>query len=441
MYPIKAALVILLIVGIFGCGESRQGTDLEGAPPGEAESYARINELKENIADDPNNLDWRYQLAREYERIGKNMEALKAYEEALAIDPGQTDLKFNYAELALKMGDRRKAFQSYKEILLGSDGEQYLGRIAPKFLDAYKVLPRIATDAPEAFGTYSSDGTKIIYQAFVDNNWDIYQYDLISQSSTPLITDPAHDENPAFSTDQRYLVYTSTRDDHRDVEYIQKLRDIYVKDLFSNRNVNLTTNSSNDWRPRFSRDGKYIVFVSERSDLRDVGILDLYSQIFIMESDGSFQLEITKVEANNGGPVMVGGENDPIYFDSNRNGTYDIFKMNADGSNLSQITYNSEINDVAPDISSDGIHIAFFSDRDGNYEIYMMNNDGSNQQKMTANPSDDLNPIFSPDGKKILFHSDRFGNYDIFELDLEQKSEKATLTEVVAFIDAALSSM
>jgi TolB protein len=160
-----------------------------------------------------------------------------------------------------------------------------------------------------------------------------------------------------------------------------------------------------------------------------------------MEEDGSFQLELTKVEANHGGAVMAGGEKEPIYFDSNRNGTYDIFRMATDGSNVQQITFNSGWNDVAPDVSNDGVHLAFFSDRDANYEIYMMTVDGSNQQKLTANPGDDLNPVFSVDGKKILFHSDRFGNYDLFELDLEQKTATASLTEVVSLIDAAMSSM
>jgi Tol biopolymer transport system component len=308
-------------------------------------------------------------------------------------------------------------------------------------MDTYKVNPVVASSAPEAFGTYSSDGTKIIYQAHIDDNWDIFEYDMVSQNTRQLTDNPSHEENPVYSPDQRYIAFTSTRDDHRDVQYNQKLRDIYTRDLYSDREVNLTTNSSNDWRPRFSSDGKFIVFVSERSDLREVSLVDLFSQVFIMEEDGSFQLELTKEEANHGGAVMVGGEKDPIYFDSNKNGTYDIYKMATDGTGLEQITLNSGWNDVAPDVSSDGVHVVFFSDRDGNYEIYMMTTDGSNQQKLTANPAEDLNPIFSIDGKKILFHSDRFGNYDLFELDLEQKTASASLTEVVSLIDAAMSSM
>jgi len=441
MHFVRYILICLLTIYLFACGGSQVTPESETATITEAESLERINDLKEMIADEPSKMEWRYQLAQEYQKLGQNMEALKVYEEALAIDPGQSDLKYQYAELSMEMGDKRNAFQSYKEILLGIDGQQYLPRISQKFLDAYKVTPLVASDAPEAFASYSVDGTKIIYQKHLNENWDIFEYDIAAQNTKQITFNEAHEEHPSYSPDFRTITYTSTRDDHRSVDYNQKLRDIYVMDLVNNRETNLTTNSSNDWRPRFSKDGKFISFVSERNDLRDVTIVDLYSHIFVMENDGSFQLELTKGDVNDGGPVMSGGEMDPIFFDSNRNGDYAIYKMNGDGSSLEQMTFNSGANDVSPDLSSDGIKVAFFSDRDGNYELYTMNNDGGNEQRLTSNPADDLNPIISPSGKKILFHSNRFGNYDVFELDLEQKTSTASVSQVVSLIDAALATL
>ena len=321
------------------------------------------------------------------------------------------------------------------------EGPQYLNRIAPKFIDTYNVKPLISSPSPEAFASYSSDGTKIIYQAYNQDNWDIYEYNIATQNTKQLTFDESHEENPVFSPNGNYIAYTSTKDDHRNVDYNQKLRDIYILDLVTGLETNLTTNSSNDWRPRYSKNGDFIVFVSERNDLRDVGFDQLYSHIFLMEDNGSFQLELTKVEANDGGPVLLGGETGTVYFDSNRNGTYDIFRIKADGTEIKQITYGRNYNNVAPDLSPDGLKIAFFSDRDGNYELYTMNENGDNEMRITSNPADDLNPIFSPDGRKILFHSNRSGNYDIFEVDLDQKNAGATISDVVARIDATLSTM
>jgi len=422
-------------------GSSKSDSEAETMSASEIATSERIAELKENIADEPNNLSFRLQLAREYQAMGQNMEALKTYEAALAIDPNQSDLKYSYAELSSQMGEKRKAFTAYKEILLGRDGPQYLNRIAPKFMDAFNVKPVIATESDEAYANYSPDGSKIIYQAFTVDNWDIWEYDVNTQLKKQLTFDPAHEENPDYAPGNQLITYTSTKDDHRDVDFNQKLRDIYTMDLQSQYETNLTTNGSNDWKPRFSNDGKFIVFVSERSDLRNVDITQLYSHIFIMESDGSFQLELTKVNANDGGPVLMGGETGRIYFDSNRNGSYDIYRMDATGKNVKQITYDSEYNNVAPDISADGTKLTFFSDRDGNFEVYIMNENGDNVERITSNPADDLNPVFSPDGRHVMFHSNRSGNYDIYVADLEQKNAGASISDVVAKIDATLAAM
>jgi Tol biopolymer transport system component len=441
MKCLNNAAICLLVIMIAACGKGRKGSEGISREELEKESNARIVELRKHIEDEPNKMEWRYQLAKEYEQIDRNMEALKTYEEALQINPAQTDLKYNYADLALKIGERKKAFQAYKEILLGLDSQQYLSRIAPKFLDLYKVTPIVATTVPEAFGMYSADATKILYQTYQGDNWDIFEYNLASQSSTQITFKTSNEENPDYSADGKLIVYTSDQDDHRVVDYNQKLRDIYVYNRATNREVNLTANSSNDWRPRFSTDGKFISFISERNDLRDVSPVELYSHIFMMETDGSFQLEITKGNQMDGGPVMSGGETDPIYFDSNRDGAYAIYKITPGNAEIQQISASMPYDNVAPDLNFDNTRIAFFSDRDGNYEIYMMNIDGSNEQKLTSNPADDLNPIFSPDGRKILFHSDRRGSYDIYEIDLDQKNEDFSISKVLEQIDAAMASL
>jgi Tol biopolymer transport system component len=441
MFKLVYILSLLFFMFIISCTKPEKKVDTTALKPEERAAYERIETLKTKVKNEPNNLEWRNQLAMEYQRVGDNSEALKIYEDGLKIDPSHSELKYNYAEFALSIGERRRAYQAYKEILQGSDGEQYLTRIATKFMDIYDVIPVIATETEEAFPVYSPDGSKIIYQAYKYDNWDIFEYDIASKTSKQITYDLSHEENPVYAPDNMFIAYTSTKDDHRNVPYNEKLRDIYILDLKSRVETNLTSNSSNDWRPRYSRDGKMIVFVSERSDLRDVNYIDLYSHIYLMESDGDFQLQLTNIEGNDGGPVMAGGEMDPIYFDSNRNGNFAIYSMKSDGSEQRQLTFSKSINDVAPDISPDGTKIVFFSDRDGSYDLYMMNIDGTNQQKLSSNPADDLNPVFSPDGNRIIFHSNRNGNYDIFEMDLAIGKEKLPIYDVVALINEALAKL
>lgn len=433
-----AVLIFILAVA---CGTGKKSSDYAGMSETEVEANERIADLREKVEDEPSNLDWRYQLSQAYQDQGRDIEALRTLEEGLTLAPSNADLKYTFAELAVKMGDNRKAFSAYKEILQGMEGEQYLSRIAPKFVDTYKVTTVISSEKEEAFAVYSNDGIKILYQMYDFDNWDIYEYNIASQENKRITTDPGDDENPVYSPSNNMIAFTSTRDDFREVDYNQKLRDIYIKDLNSGLETNLTTNSSNDWKPVYSKDGKYIIFVSERDDLRDIDFTELHSNIYSMESNGSFQLRLTTAEANDGGPAINGGEGSPIYFDSNRNGNFGIMKMNFDGTEQKLVTTNLDFNDVSPCISPDESHIVFFSDRDGNYEIYMMNLDGSNQQRITSNPADDTNPVFSSDGRKILFQSNRSGNYDIYELDLDVPMDTPPIYEVISKIDEAISAL
>jgi Tol biopolymer transport system component len=439
---LKSFIIITLIfVLVIGCGTGRKSEDYSGMSESQMEANERIADLREKVEDEPNNMDWRYQLSEAYQEQGRDIEALKTLEDGISLNPGNADLKYAFAELAMKVGDNRKAFQSYKDILQGIEGEQYLSRIAPKFVDTYQVTAVLSSEKEEAFASYSNDGSKILYQMYDYDNWDIFEYNILNQDNKRITTDPGDEENPAYSPTNNIIAFTSTRDDFRDVDYNQKLRDIYIKDMNSGLETNLTTNSSNDWKPQYSKDGRFIVFVSERDDLREIDFTELFSNIYIMESNGSFQLRLTTTEGNDGGPCMAGSEGKPIYFDSNRNGNFGIFKMNSDGTEQKLVTTNIDFNDVSPCVSPDESKIAFFSDRDGNYEIYMMNADGSNQQRLTANPADDTNPVFSNDGRKVLFQSNRSGNYDIYEIDLDSPTSTPPIYEVISKIDEAISAM
>ncbi len=440
---IQISAIISLILMI-SCGGSKTGSNVADDEINALPGAEKIQVLKEKIQEKPYNMLYRRQLAEVYMENGNNMQAMAVLEDAFQVAPGDAETLYLYSEIAAKSGDHLKEYKAYKTILESTEGDNYLDRIAPKFVDIFKAVKIIGTSADEAFPAYSADGTKIIYQTNEAGNWDIYQYDLTTQTTTPLVTDKAEEENPFFSPDGQMITFTSTAADHRDVDYNQKLRDIYIMDLNTKTTTNLTTNGSNDWRPRYSPDGKYIAFVSERNDLRDVPFVDLFSDVFIMENDGRFQLKLTDTQSHNGSPCVLAGSTEQkgtIYFDSDRSGYYAIYAMNMKGQDVRQITFNDGVNDVSPAVSANGEKIVFFSDRDGNYDIFMMNNDGSAQQKLTSNSADDLNPEFSPDGNKVLFYSNRNGNYDIFELDLTQQSEMVSKSELMNIIEEAIMNL
>jgi TolB protein len=95
-----------------------------------------------------------------------------------------------------------------------------------------------------------------------------------------------------------------------------------------------------------------------------------------------------------------------ILFQSNRGGKWQLYVMDADGANERRIT-DGDHNENFPDWSPDNEWIAFVSDRDGNEEVYVMRADGTEQRNLSRHPGRDIHPYWAPNGKKLLFNSTR----------------------------------
>ncbi len=424
----RLMLVLVLGVVLLQCGGPRQ------LAPEEYQQLSpqdRILYLNRQIEKRPNDVSLKKQLYREYLNLGMNDQALAVMEELLQLDPYQADVQFEYGRLLYEMGQYRDAYRAFLATLQNAAGEVYRENIANLVAGKYLIQQVTSDTADEAFATFSPDGKKIVYQKFVKGSWDIYEMDLETGRDTVLIATPADETLPQYAPDGGALVFVSNRDDRRPISAKYKVREIYLWDFSKGIMKNLTQSVADDWLPRFHPKGNRLVFVSDRQDLRKVPLTAKQSDIFIMERNGAFQLELTKETSNEGGPCFAAG-GEKIYFHSNRRGTYDIFVMDIDGSHVMSIIDDPNGDDVNPHASPDSVHLVFFSNRDGNYEIYRARVDGSNQERLTFHPAQDLNPVFSPDGKTVAFHSNRNGNYDIFFINLEVESTAITTADLIS---------
>ncbi len=118
-------------------------------------------------------------------------------------------------------------------------------------------------------------------------------------------------------------------------------------------------------------------------------------------------------------PTATPSLQNKIAFQSNRDGDFEIYIMNSDGTNQIQLTNNS-VDDNYPVASLDGSRILFESFRDGNWEVYAINVDGTGLTRLTNAPdSKDRLPTWSPDGRQVAFISDRDGDYDIYIMNAD----------------------
>ena len=262
--------------------------------------------------------------------------------------------------------------------------------------------------------------------AHVIHGWptsDIYVMAADGKNQRRLTNNRADDWSPSWSPDGKRIAFVSERDGHVHRRIPWFTSEIYVMDADGSNQLNITNNPHDDRSPSWSPDGKRIVFESDRNNDRGHNI-----EIYVMDADGSNQLNITDNLTEDRYPAWS-PDGKRIVFRAQREGhvvhnldiTDEIYVMDADGGNQQRLTENRN-NDWDPVWSPDGKRIAFMADRKGDhikFDIYVMDADGGNQQKLTNHRAWDSSPSWSPDSKRIAFTSEREGNYEIYVMDAD----------------------
>ena len=298
-----------------------------------------------------------------------------------------------------------------------------LTRMILAIVIALSLTPLIAAIDAQAQIAFSSnrDGP-----AHVIHGWptsDIYVMAADGKNQRRLTNNPASDHSPSWSPDGKRIAFVSDRDGHVHRRIPWLTYEIYVMDADGSNQLNLTNNPHDDRSPSWSPDGKRIVFESDRDNDRGHNI-----EIYVMDADGSNQINITNNLTEDRYPAWS-PDGERIAFSARREGhvvhnldiTYEIYVMDIDGGNEQRLTENRN-NDWSPAWSPDGQRIAFMADRKGDvvqFDIYEMDADGGNPQKLTNHRAWVGSPSWSPDSERIVFNSNRDGNTNIYVMDAD----------------------
>lgn len=143
------------------------------------------------------------------------------------------------------------------------------------------------------------------------------------------------------------------------------------------------------------------------------------TDIWLFEADGQGHNLTADTPGNHGLP-RFSTDGRRIVFRSGRDGNHEIYAMDPDAGQVVRLT-DHPATDTAPALSPDGRCLAFTSTRDGNHELYLLELTATGQplghsqeqpRRLTSHPGIDMHPFFSPDGAWLVFASDRSGEPD-----------------------------
>jgi Tol biopolymer transport system component len=108
-----------------------------------------------------------------------------------------------------------------------------------------------------------------------------------------------------------------------------------------------------------------------------------------------------------------------ILFYSARSGDLEIWVCDSEGRNPRQLTYLGGAGAGGGRWSPDSRWIAFSSHKEGNLDIYVISLDGGRVRRVTADASNEWGPSWSKDGRWLYFASDRSGSPQIWKAPVE----------------------
>lgn len=144
-----------------------------------------------------------------------------------------------------------------------------------------KIIRRLTkVKAADTSASFSPDGQKIIFTSDRPGWPQIYMIDT-DGSNLKRVTESGYCDAPVWSPTGDKIAYSRGTDKGK--------HDIIVQDLVSGNVIQLTENAGNNENPSFSPDGRFLVFSSTRDKKRE---------LFIASVDGSIQKKLAEIPGN-----------------------------------------------------------------------------------------------------------------------------------------------
>jgi tricorn protease len=258
---------------------------------------------------------------------------------------------------------------------------------------------------------------------------DIWTADENGQNIQRLTVNRARDVYGRFSPDGKWIAFSSERNGNLDV---------YLIPANGGNAKQLTSHSADDTVLGWSSDSHSVLFSSNRGE-------DFMPQLYLVSTEGGMPWRAGTDMGISGsyspdGQKLAYNQKGQVYWRKYYRGSYqtDVMIMDVASKKFTQIT-DFDGQDSWPMWGHDGF-IYFVSDRDGGglTNIYRVSENGGKADRVTTFKSGDVRfPAISADGKVIMFEHD----FGIWKLDVNSKRATPIKLDIDAETQENLSEM
>jgi len=275
-------------------------------------------------------------------------------------------------------------------------------------------LPQL-TSGPSSL-TWGPESKELIYSMA----GSLWRQTLGTKDAMQLTDGPGYDYQPDWSPDGKSVVYAS---------YQKDAMELWMLDLGSGKSKQLTNGGAVNMEPRWSPDGRKIVWVSTQynkrfhifvADVKEGTLQNVERLTGETKSPlpryyySAYDMEISPVWSRDGKEIL---------FVSNRghiHGTGGFWRMKAErGAEAREIHYEETNWKARPDFSPDGSRIVYSSYLGRQWHnLWVMPASGGDAFPISYGDWDETNVRWSPDGELLAFVSNRTGSTAIYWQEL-----------------------